>query len=125
MTTTDFATNLSKQAQTALQTLLKAGFGSSTNDVVSNALISSAAKLNREGFSLGNETLMQKMPIKLSKRQKQLLPLLDQGLTNRAIARNLDLSEHTVKVHFWRLFRKLQVTNRTQVLYCARMNNWL
>ena len=41
-------------------------------------------------------------PTKLSKRQKQLILMLDQGLSNRDIAEKLDISEHTVKVHFWR-----------------------
>jgi DNA-binding CsgD family transcriptional regulator len=46
---------------------------------------------------------------KLSKRQKQLLKLLDDGLSNRDIAEQLGISEHTVKVHLWRLFRRLDV----------------
>lgn len=46
---------------------------------------------------------------KLSKRQKQLLVLLDKGLSIHDIADNLQISEHTVKVHLWRLFRRLNV----------------
>ena len=44
---------------------------------------------------------------KLSKRQKQLIVMLDRGLSNREIADELGISEHTVKVHLWRLFRRL------------------
>jgi DNA-binding CsgD family transcriptional regulator len=54
--------------------------------------------------------------IKLSKRQKQLLAMLDQGLSNREIAEKLDISEHTVKVHFWRLFTRIGVNSRGQAL---------
>ena len=63
--------------------------------------------------------------IKLSKRQKQLILMLDRGLSNRDIAAELNISEHTVKVHLWRLFRRLGVNSRTQALYFARTNGWL
>ena len=57
---------------------------------------------------------------KLSKRQRQLLILLDKGLSNRDIAESLDISEHTVKVHLWRLFRRLNVKSRSQASHLAR-----
>ncbi|MDO5653669.1 MAG: response regulator transcription factor [Brachymonas sp.] len=59
---------------------------------------------------------------KLSKRQVQLLAALDQGLSNRDIAERLGISEHTVKVHLWRLFRRLGVKSRTQAIHTARTN---
>jgi DNA-binding NarL/FixJ family response regulator len=72
-------------------------------------------------------TLLQKegqapaaAPGKLSKRQKQLLHMLDKGLSNRDIAAQLQISEHTVKVHLWRLFRRLDVKSRSQASHLAR-----
>jgi DNA-binding NarL/FixJ family response regulator len=62
---------------------------------------------------------------KLSKRQKQLLVLLDKGLSNRDIAESLEISEHTVKVHLWRLFRRLNVKSRSQASHLARTNGLL
>lgn len=59
---------------------------------------------------------------KLSKRQVQLIVMLERGLSNREIAQELGISEHTVKVHLWRLFRKLDVKSRTQALHFAREN---
>ena len=59
-------------------------------------------------------------PEKLSKRQKQLLVMLDKGLSNRDIAEELKISEHTVKVHLWRLFRRLNVKSRSQASHLAR-----
>ena len=59
---------------------------------------------------------------RLSKRQVQLLAALDQGLSNREIAEHLGISEHTVKVHLWRLFRRLGVKSRTQAIHTARTN---
>ena len=66
-----------------------------------------------------------KAETKLSKRQKQLIVMLDEGLSNREIAERLGISEHTVKVHLWRLFRRLGVKSRTQTLHFARMNGLL
>lgn len=62
---------------------------------------------------------------KLSKRQVQLIASLERGLSNREIADELEISEHTVKVHLWRLFRKLGVKSRTQALHFAREHGLL
>jgi len=62
---------------------------------------------------------------KLSKRQKQLIVMLDRGLSNREIAEELGISEHTVKVHLWRLFRRLGVKSRTQTIHYARTHGML
>ncbi len=62
---------------------------------------------------------------KLSKRQKQLIVMLDRGLSNREIAEELGISEHTVKVHLWRLFRRLGVKSRTQTIHYARIHGLL
>lgn len=59
---------------------------------------------------------MKDIPIKLSKRQKQLFGMLEKGLSNKEIAAQLELSEHTIKVHFWRLFQRIGVTSRGQAL---------
>lgn len=62
---------------------------------------------------------------KLSKRQKQLLVMLDRGLSNRDIAEELQISEHTVKVHLWRLFKRLNVKSRSQASHLARTQGLL
>ena len=59
---------------------------------------------------------------KLSKRQKQLLIMLDKGMSNRDIALSLHISEHTVKVHLWRLFKRLDVKSRSQASHLARIH---
>lgn len=64
-------------------------------------------------------------PEKLSKRQKQLLVLIDKGMSNRDIAESLQISEHTVKVHLWRLFRRLKVKSRSQASHLARAQGLL
>lgn len=62
---------------------------------------------------------------KLSKRQNQLLLLLNKGLSNKDIAEDLGINEHTVKVHLWRLFRRIDVKSRTQAIFYARQQGLL
>lgn len=49
----------------------------------------------------------------LTPRQRGVLALLVEGKSNKAIARDLDLGEGTVKVHMAALFRSLGVSTRT------------
>lgn len=56
----------------------------------------------------------------VTRRQKQLLTMIDRGLTNRKIADELNISEHTVKVHLWRMYRRMGVRNRSEATHLAR-----
>jgi DNA-binding NarL/FixJ family response regulator len=51
-------------------------------------------------------------PFGLSRRERQLIPLVAQGLTNKEIAAQLCLSEQTVKNHLRRMMRKAGADNR-------------
>ncbi len=57
--------------------------------------------------------------ISLSERESQILQYLVGGSSNKAIARELTISEATVKVHVKGLLRKVRVTNRTQAAIWA------
>ena len=50
----------------------------------------------------------------------EVLVAIDEGLTNKMIARRLGISLHTVKFHVESLFRKLGVSTRTEALAKAR-----
>ncbi len=52
----------------------------------------------------------------LTRRENQVLQALARGLTNRAIADELVISENTVKNHVRRLFEKLGVRSRTEAV---------
>jgi DNA-binding NarL/FixJ family response regulator len=52
----------------------------------------------------------------LTQRERQVLGLLVQGMSNRKIARTLRISESTVKNHLHAIFLKLDVTDRTQAI---------
>jgi DNA-binding NarL/FixJ family response regulator len=56
----------------------------------------------------------------LTPRQADVLLLLARGLPNKQIARELGVSEATVKVHMLAIFRALGVNNRTQALVAAQ-----
>ncbi len=53
----------------------------------------------------------------LSAREHQVIQHLAGGMTNREIAVALDLSPHTVKNYLFRIFDKLGVSSRTELLY--------
>jgi DNA-binding NarL/FixJ family response regulator len=55
----------------------------------------------------------------LSRREKDVIVRLSDGLTNEEIARSLGLSIQTVKVHVKHILKKLQVSDRTQAVIKA------
>ena len=57
---------------------------------------------------------------KLTGRELQVLEGLTQGKSNKEIARDLDITEPTVKLHMKTLYRKLDAANRTQAALIAR-----
>lgn len=59
----------------------------------------------------------------LTKREVEVLKLLSVGLYNKEIGEKLDISERTVKNHISSIFRKLDVTDRTQAAVFAIKNN--
>jgi two-component system, NarL family, nitrate/nitrite response regulator NarL len=57
---------------------------------------------------------------KLTEREMQVLKGLTEGKSNKEIARDLDLSEPTIKLHVKTLYRKVGAKNRTQAALTAR-----
>ena len=55
----------------------------------------------------------------LSRRQYEVLLKAVEGKANKVIARELDISDHTVKAHLSTAFRTLGVQNRTEAVYVA------
>lgn len=52
----------------------------------------------------------------LTPRERQVLTLLGEGLLNKEIAVQLDISEHTVKTHLAAIYEKLDVSNRAEAV---------
>lgn len=60
---------------------------------------------------------------KLTKREIEVLKLITQGLLNKEIADQLCISEKTVKNHVSNIFKKIEVSDRTQAAVYAIRNN--
>ena len=55
----------------------------------------------------------------LTPREEQVVALVAEGLSNRDTARELDLSEHTIKKYLFRIFDKLGVSSRVELVLYA------
>jgi DNA-binding NarL/FixJ family response regulator len=53
----------------------------------------------------------------LTDRQKEVAKLLMNGLSNKEIARALNIAHGTVKVHLYDIFQRLEVTSRTKLVH--------
>ncbi len=81
-------------------------------------------ELSRRSEHLRNqvtERLDKRREERLTYREMEVLQLVGQGMSNNEIAKKLYLSEKTVKNHLTNIFRKINVTDRTQaVLYALK-----
>jgi DNA-binding NarL/FixJ family response regulator len=58
----------------------------------------------------------------LSEREREVLALVGRGLANKQIARNLRISERTVKAHLTNIFQRIGVRDRTSAALWAQRN---
>ncbi len=56
----------------------------------------------------------------LTPAQRRILNLVSEGMLNKQIAYQMEISEATVKAHITAIFRKLDVVNRTQAVLVAK-----
>ncbi|MCG1012860.1 response regulator transcription factor [Tepidanaerobacter sp. GT38] len=59
----------------------------------------------------------------LTDREIEIIKLLAEGLTNKEIAKRLDISNNTVKTHIKNIYGKLQVSRRIQAVQKAKELN--
>jgi DNA-binding NarL/FixJ family response regulator len=67
------------------------------------------------GLLLGHEAIEEHME-PLTAREREVLGLLGRGLSNKMIARDLRISEHTVKFHVSSIYAKLGAASRTEAV---------
>lgn len=60
---------------------------------------------------------------KLSKRECQVVEWLTQGLSNREISKRMSLSPHTIKNYIFRIFEKMGVSSRVELLFLILSHN--
>ncbi len=56
----------------------------------------------------------------LTPRENEVLSIISKGYTYRETAKLLDISEQTIPVHIRNIYRKLEVSNRTEAVFEAR-----
>ena len=61
----------------------------------------------------------------LSKREQEILTLVARGLSNQEIAKDLVISQNTVKVHLRNIFAKLEAVSRTDAVVKAAQAGWV
>ena len=66
-----------------------------------------------------------KIPPHLTERELQTLRAAAEGLTNKGIARQLGITERTVKAHLTSVYNKLGVDSRAAAIAIAAQNGWL
>lgn len=117
--------------------VLQAGANGYVLKTASPLEIIQAVRDVHEGKSAINQAIAQRLiafviqqkneaPIeKLSDREMEVLFSLAKGLTNRAIAAQLGISDRTVQGHIAHIFDKLGVSNRTEAVMRAISLGWI
>lgn len=101
--------------------------GSYLHPKVTHNLVEEYRKLARESnLSPGLADLEYKKPLHLlTKRECQVIQLMAEGNSNRAISEALFISEKTVKNHVSNILQKMKVKDRTQAVVTAIRKGWV
>ena len=65
---------------------------------------------------VSKQTAFTKIKDPLTDREDQVLKAIEEGLTNKAIAERLSISIETVKSHVKKIYQKLEVNNRMDIV---------
>ena len=115
-----------EDAASRLRSLSVRGWGVVPPDAPSEELGAAVAAV-AQGLTVLPKTLAERLLVEpatpveelsepLTARESQVLGLLGGGLSNKMIARELHISEHTVKFHISSLYSKLGVSNRAEAV---------
>lgn len=63
-----------------------------------------------------------KAPELLTRREREILALLENGATNASMAKAMKVSEHTIKTHLYNIYKKIDVANRIEAINWSRQN---
>jgi two-component system nitrate/nitrite response regulator NarL len=61
----------------------------------------------------GNIAITENVLTVLTDRERQIMALVSEGLSNKEIGRRLNIADGTIKVHLHHIFQKLEISNRT------------
>ncbi len=107
----------------------EAGAGCLLRRDVSGAQLAAAAETLRQGLAVLDPALIgeslslasgtPELTESLTGRELEVLLLVAEGLSNRAVAQRLGISEHTVKFHLTAIMGKLEAQSRTEAVVRA------
>lgn len=87
-------------------------------------LTPSAATSAKAGHDETQKHWVTPTDLRLTERQIEVIALMVKGMSNKAICRELDLAEATVKNHITAILKALKVENRTQAVVAVRELGW-
>lgn len=100
-----------------VERLLWAGVDAILLEPGADAVVGPAVRNLLSGYVVVPHTLRAALyPPALTRREREMLRLVDEGLTNREIAGRLYLAESTVKRHLSSAFRRLGVSSRNEAI---------
>ncbi|MGZ5871413.1 MAG: LuxR C-terminal-related transcriptional regulator [Bradyrhizobium sp.] len=71
----------------------------------------------------GNIAIAENVLTVLTDRERQIMGLVSEGLSNKEIGRRLNIADGTIKVHLHRVYQKLEISNRTVLAALAISQN--
>ena len=101
------------------------GGGSYLHPKVTHNLVEEYRKLAHENDHIEHGYLNAQPLHLLTKRECEVLQLLAEGKSNRAISLALEISEKTVKNHVSNVLQKLNVKDRSQAVVISIKNGWV
>lgn len=87
-------------------------------DMMQQQSSSTRAQANAPSQTQSNE--IREAASNLTARQQEVLGLMGRGMSNKEIARELDVSDHTIKIHVAAVLRLFNATNRTEAVVMAQ-----
>lgn len=91
----------------------------SAPEQISDALRRVANGEMQIGFGASRDVAPPKKQVALTPREREIVSRLRQGLRNKQIAAEMNITEGTVKIYLFRLFHKLGVRNRFELARCG------
>ena len=92
-------------------------------DIINNASYIQPSLIPALNSRLINRDMDKEKLKSLTKREVEILAQVASGMFNKEIANNLGISERTVKNHISNIFKKIDVSDRTQAAVFAIRNN--
>lgn len=122
LTATTESAPVMEAVQLRVDGLILKGAGGDTLLVCLDRVLAGEQYLDRDAMHQIVDTLAKPVerPLELTRREAEVAALVSRGNRNKEIARDLDISEGTVKMHLHNLYEKLNVSSRTELAILVR-----